>query len=99
MADRDPTRTGDPRARARAMAEYDALPAPLRLWLAGARLQWSPRSARRAWRRALWRSLGREQAALARMDALEAAALAREGRAEPGGDARGGDGGARGGAG
>ena len=65
------------RDRRRAMADFDALPPALRGWLAGARLQWSPASARRAWRRALWRSLGRERAALARMDALEDAALAR----------------------
>lgn len=67
------------RDRRRAMADYDALPPALRRWLAGARLQWSPASARRAWRRALWRSLGRERAALARMDALEDAAIARGG--------------------
>ena len=65
------------RDRRRAMADYDALPPALRGWLAGARLQWSPASARRAWRRALWRSLGGERAALARMDALEEDAIAR----------------------
>ena len=61
------------------MAEYDRLPPALRGWLAGARLQWSPASARRAWRRALRRSLWRERAALARMDALEAEMIARDG--------------------
>ena len=71
------------------MAEYDRLPADLRRWLAGARLQWSPSSARRTWRRALWRSFGRREAAFAWMDALEAAALAEDadprGAAEDGG--------------
>lgn len=79
------TASGNPRPelhvardRHRVMSDYDALPPALRAWLTGARLQWSPASARRAWRRALWRSLGRERAALARMDALEDAALERE---------------------
>ena len=60
------------------MAEYDRLPPTLRRWLAGAKLQWSPASARRAWRRALWRSLGRERRALEMMDALEDARIARD---------------------
>lgn len=33
------------------MAEYDALPGPLRAWLAHAVLPWSPASARRIWRK------------------------------------------------
>lgn len=70
------------RDRRRTMAEYDHLPPALRRWLAGARLQWSPASAHRAWRRSLWRSLGREGAALARMDRIESERLARD--AEPG---------------
>ncbi|MEQ6203451.1 DUF6525 family protein [Sulfitobacter sp. HNIBRBA2951] len=39
-------RTGDP------MDTYDALPQPLRNWLAQASLPWSPTSARRIWSRA-----------------------------------------------
>ena len=61
------------------MAAYDALPPPLRRWLADAKLQWSPASARRAWRRALWRSWGREARALELMDAMEAARLEEDG--------------------
>ena len=67
------------RDRKRTMADYDGLPPALRQWLAGARLQWEPRSARRAWRRGLWKGFGRTAAAVAYMDALEEAALAREG--------------------
>jgi len=40
-------RKGDP------MQTYDALPDPLRQWLAQARLPWSPLSAKRIWLRAL----------------------------------------------
>ncbi|WP_235962707.1 DUF6525 family protein [Jannaschia marina] len=66
------------RDRKRVMADYDALPPALRDWLATARLQWEPRSAHRAWRKALWRGLGRTKAARAYMDALEEAALERD---------------------
>ena len=66
------------RDRKRTMADYDALPPALRDWLAGARLQWSPASARRAWRKGLWKGLGRTSAARAHMDALEDAALKKE---------------------
>ncbi|WP_299816641.1 DUF6525 family protein [uncultured Jannaschia sp.] len=66
-------------ARRRLMNEYDHLPAELRAWLATAKLQWAPRSAARAWRRALWRGLGRKRRALELMDALEAERIAREG--------------------
>ncbi|WP_055681939.1 DUF6525 family protein [Jannaschia rubra] len=79
----DPPSLRRARDRRRVMADYDALPPALREWLAGARLQWSPASARRAWRRAMWQSLGRKRAAMARMDALEDAALAREGLHPP----------------
>lgn len=58
------------------MAEYDRCPPALRRWLSEAKLQWSPASARRAWRRALIRNLGREDRALAYMDRLEAERLA-----------------------
>ncbi|MCK0168809.1 DUF6525 family protein [Jannaschia sp. S6380] len=68
----------DTRQRRRLMAEYDALPPALRAWLAGARLQWSPGSARRAWRRAMWKSLGRTRKAAERMDTLEDARLAQD---------------------
>lgn len=34
------------------MRAFDALPAPLRRWLAGAALPWSPASCRRVWDRA-----------------------------------------------
>ncbi len=60
------------------MAAFDRLPAPLRAWLAEARLPWSPASAHRAWRRAMWKNLGRTKAALAHMDALEEERLARD---------------------
>ena len=60
------------------MAEYDALPPALRRWLAGACLQWSPASARRAWRGAMRRALWRERVALRLMDALEEERLARD---------------------
>jgi hypothetical protein len=66
------------KARRDNMADFDALPAPLRAWLAEARLPWSPASARRAWRRALWRSLGRTRAALAEMDRIEDRRLAQD---------------------
>ena len=66
-------------ARRELMNEYDHLPAELRAWLATAKLQWAPRSAARAWRRAMWRSLGRKRRALEMMDALEAERIAREG--------------------
>ncbi len=67
------------RDRKRVMADYDHLPPALRAWLAGARLQWEPASAKRAWRRGLWKGLGRTSAAVAHMDALEEAAIARDG--------------------
>ncbi|WP_339949675.1 DUF6525 family protein [uncultured Albimonas sp.] len=71
-------RAGDP------MAEFDRLPQPLRRWLARAVLPWSPRSAARAWSRARRACNGDEAAALARLDALQAQALA----AASAGDAR-----------
>ncbi|SDY28733.1 hypothetical protein SAMN05444004_10148 [Jannaschia faecimaris] len=66
------------RDRKRTMADYDALPPALRDWLAGARMQWEPRSAHRAWRKALWKGLGRTHVARAHMDALEEAALRKQ---------------------
>ena len=40
------------RREADPMMTYDALPQPLRSWLAGAALPWSPKSCRRIWDRA-----------------------------------------------
>jgi hypothetical protein len=59
------------------MAEFDRLPADLRRWLAGAVLPWSPRSAHRAYLRAL-AEVQVPAAALSRLDALQAARLARD---------------------
>ncbi|MEM6422078.1 MAG: DUF6525 family protein [Pseudomonadota bacterium] len=39
-----------------AMRDFDRLPPALRVWLAGAVLPWGPRSARRAFKRALART-------------------------------------------
>ena len=72
------TRRRKPRAARDPMAEFDRLPSDLRRWLAQAALPWSPRSALRAWQRALAQSRG-PQDALARLDALQAARLARDG--------------------
>ncbi|MEM6376327.1 MAG: DUF6525 family protein [Pseudomonadota bacterium] len=67
--------------RKRRMADplqvYDALPAPLRHWLAEASLPWSPISAKRIWARALAQGLSEDEA----LDCLrraEAATLARD---------------------
>ncbi|WP_309666953.1 DUF6525 family protein [Tabrizicola sp.] len=65
------SRTGD------AMREHDQLPVDLRLWAAQAALPWSPRSLRRIWQRALAQT-GCRKSALARLNAAEAAMLARE---------------------
>ena len=72
------TRLGLSPATRNAMADYDRCPPALRRWLADAKLQWSPSSARRAWRKALLRSWGRERKALEIMDRLEAERLARD---------------------
>ena len=42
------------------MREFDALPKPLREWLASAALPWSARSARAQWRKAMKQSGGCE---------------------------------------
>lgn len=67
-----------PRSRSRdPMAAYDALPGPLRLWLADAALPWSPASVLRLWRRL--RAGGATPAqTLAALDRAEAMALRRE---------------------
>lgn len=59
------------------MVEFDSLPADLRRWLAGAILPWSPRSAHRAYLRAL-SELRAPKAALARLDAIQTARLAQD---------------------
>lgn len=64
--------------RAETMADFDRLPPELRAWIAGAVLPWSARSVRRAWGRALDRTRGDRAAALALMDRIEAATLARD---------------------
>jgi hypothetical protein len=64
------------------MADYDSLPAELRRWLAHAALPWSPRSAHRAWLRALSET-GHPKAALARLDALQSRRLSRDRLAAP----------------
>lgn len=55
------------------MREFDGLPPALRRWLSQAVLPWSPHSARRIWVKA-----GGGQSALDRLNAAEAATLARE---------------------
>lgn len=57
------------------MREFDALPRPLRGWLSQAALPWSAPSVKRAWRRALARHNGCEQAALADMSRHEQRSL------------------------
>ncbi|MEL6463661.1 MAG: DUF6525 family protein [Pseudomonadota bacterium] len=59
------------------MRSYDALPAPLRRWLAEASLPWSPASARRVWVRACAKGLSPEDALLALTQA-EQRTLARD---------------------
>ncbi|MGA0614745.1 DUF6525 family protein [Paracoccus sp. KR1-242] len=60
------------------MQRYDALPADLRHWLAGAVLSWSTRSALRHWRRAMAQAGNCPLAARSRLDAIEARHLARD---------------------
>jgi hypothetical protein len=59
------------------MKTYDALPAPLRIWLGQAALPWSPASARRLWRKvhAKGQSLDETLSALSK---AEAKTLARD---------------------
>ena len=75
-AQRQRRRSRDP------MAAYDALPAPLRRWLAGAALPWSPASCLRLWQRLRARGASEAQA-LAALDRAEAKALRREAGAAP----------------
>lgn len=53
------------------MRSYDALPVPLRRWLAQANLPWSPASARRVWTRARAKGLDPEDALVALTKAEE----------------------------
>ncbi|MFN3825836.1 MAG: DUF6525 family protein [Pseudorhodobacter sp.] len=74
------------------MRAHDRLPAPLRRFATEAALPWSAASLLRIWRRAL-ADTGCEAAALARLRAAEAAALARDaghvwGQPRPGGQSR-----------
>lgn len=59
------------------MRSYDALPVPLRRWLAQACLPWSPASARRLWNRACAKGLNAEDA-LAALSKAEKRTLARD---------------------
>jgi len=58
------------------MRSFDALPAPLRRWIAQARMPWSPTSCLRIWRKAQARGESVEQI-LARLDRAEERTLAK----------------------
>ena len=83
---------GETRQRRRSRAQdpmraYDALPAPLRRWMAQAALSWSPASCRRIWTRA--RQRGEDvDSVLDRLTRAEAACLARETSRPPDAGAR-----------
>jgi len=84
---------GDTPLRRRRRAEdpmraFDALPPPLRRWLAEAEMPWSPASCRRLWRRARRRGESVE-AILARLDRAQEACLARIATPPPAHPARG----------
>ena len=66
-------RAGDP------MREYDRLPPELRAWLATALLPWRPRSARKAFERAMQATQDPARA-LDRLDAIERRQVARDAR-------------------
>lgn len=66
------------RPRANPMAEFDALPPPLRRWLAEASLPWSPRSVRKIWLRALAQHGGDVTAALVVLERAAQKTLARD---------------------
>ena len=59
------------------MQAYDALPGPLRGWLAQASLPWSPVSTKRIWMRVRARGLSQERA-LQYLEQAEARTLARD---------------------
>ncbi len=66
------------RSRGDPMQAYDALPADLRHWLAGAVLPWSAVSVRRVWLKALKAAHGDRQAAQAALSGLERRRLERD---------------------
>ncbi|QFT59532.1 hypothetical protein FIU94_11925 [Sulfitobacter sp. THAF37] len=71
------------RRRTDPMQAYDALPRPLRAWMAQAALPWSPASCRRIWAKA--RSEGeRADDILARLARAEQKALSRDRLSLPG---------------
>ncbi|WP_339108625.1 DUF6525 family protein [Thioclava sp. GXIMD4216] len=59
------------------MQNYDALPAPLRRWVAQAALPWSARSCHKIWSRAQARGEGLSQI-ITRLDRAEKRALERD---------------------
>lgn len=59
------------------MQAYDALPRPLRHWLAGAALPWSPKSCKRIWDRAREEGLSLD-AAIETLTRAEQRTLARD---------------------
>lgn len=65
------------RRNADQMRSFDSLPAPLRRWLAEAKLPWSPTSARSLWNRACSKGLSAEDA-LSLLSQAEAHTLARD---------------------
>ena len=65
------------RRRADPMQAFDALPRPLRAWIAQAALPWSPASCRRIWLRALAEGASPDDI-LARLDRAERIALSRD---------------------
>lgn len=66
------------RPRGDPMRAYDALPADLRQWLAGAVLPWSAASVRRVWLKALKTARGDRRAARAALSDLERRHLERD---------------------
>lgn len=64
-------RSGDP------MDAFDALPAPVRQWVARAALPWSPTSVRRIWSKSRAKGLSDEEA-LQSLSYAEAMTLARD---------------------
>jgi len=65
------------RRRSDPMQAFDALPQPLRIWMAGAVLPWSPASCRRIWVKAAAEGASPD-AILARLDRAEASTLSRD---------------------
>lgn len=65
------------RRRPDPMQAYDALPRPLRLWMAQAALPWSPASCRRIWAKARAKGVSPDEI-LDRLDRAERATLSRD---------------------